>query len=586
MTAYAAGLRISEVLALRVDDIDSQRMVIRIRQAKGSKDRYVMLSPRLLTLLREYWKAHRRRKVYQPSPWLFPGNVPGRPLSDKPVYEACQAACLAAGLDKHVTVHTLRHSFATHLLEDGTDLRTIQILLGHRSLNTTARYLHVATAAMQSTRSPLGSPGLAGRGGPSVMTRPRPTVAEVIRSCLDEFLERYGSELTPEQRRALKDLVSCRTAALGGHVLGCPECGHQQIAYNSCGNRHCPTCQATAAARWLEARAAELLPTAVLPSRLHAPGRPRPDRAGQSAGRLRPALAVRRRDRARGGRRSQAPGCPDRRPGRAAHLGPEPSVPPARPLRRARWWVVSRMAPAGWPLPSHFFLPVRVLSRVFRGKFLAGLRAAFAKGELRFAADQFEQALSAAAHTDWVVYAKPPFGGPEQVLKYLARYTHRVAISNARLLDFEDGMVRFRYKDYAHGNRKRVMTLTALEFVRRLLLHVLPTGFMRIRHYGILANRHRHEKLALCRRLLGSGTAAEPESSEETRETRESPSSITPTRVCPVCGAGRMIVIKELPPMPAGARGSRGGWVGRRLRQFVSREGRRAVTMGSSRRPS
>jgi site-specific recombinase XerD len=155
MTAYAAGLRISEVLGLRVDDIDSQRMVIRLRQAKGSKDRYVMLSPRLLILLREYWKAHRRREVSQPSPWLFPGKIPGQPLSYKPVYEACQAACRAAGLDKHVTVHTLRHSFATHLLEAGTDLRTIQLLLGHRSLNTTARYLHVATAAMQSTRSPL-----------------------------------------------------------------------------------------------------------------------------------------------------------------------------------------------------------------------------------------------------------------------------------------------------------------------------------------------------------------------------------------------------------------------------------------------
>jgi len=155
MTAYAAGLRISEVLALRVDDIDSQRMVIRIRQAKGSKDRYVMLSPRLLILLRDYWRARRRRKDYQASPWLFPGNIPGRPLTAKAVYEACEAACLAAGLDKHVTVHTLRHSFATHLLEDGTDLRTIQILLGHRSLNTTARYLHVATAALQSTRSPL-----------------------------------------------------------------------------------------------------------------------------------------------------------------------------------------------------------------------------------------------------------------------------------------------------------------------------------------------------------------------------------------------------------------------------------------------
>jgi hypothetical protein len=188
----------------------------------------------------------------------------------------------------------------------------------------------------------------------------------------------------------------------------------------------------------------------------------------------------------------------------------------------------------------------------------AGLRAAFNHGEVRFVADQFDQALSVAAHTDWVVYAKPPFGGPEQVLKYLARYTHRVAISNARLLGFEDGKVRFRYRDYAHGNRKRVMTLTALEFVRRLLLHVLPTGFQRIRHYGILANRHRQAKLALCRQLLGSGTAAEPEFAEETREPRESLSLITPTRVCPVCGAGRMIVIKEFPPMSVGAEAPEG----------------------------
>ncbi len=168
--------------------------------------------------------------------------------------------------------------------------------------------------------------------------------------------------------------------------------------------------------------------------------------------------------------------------------------------------------------------------------------------------------MSAAVRTDWVVYAKPPLGGPEQVLKYLARYTHRVAISNARILDFEDGMVRFRYKDYAHGNRRRVMTLTALEFVRRLLLHVLPTGFMRIRHYGILSNRHRRQKLDLCRRLLESSQAAEPEpeSPEEKKQTRESPSSVTPTRVCPVCGAGRMVVIREFLPMPAGQEAHKG----------------------------
>ena len=213
-------------------------------------------------------------------------------------------------------------------------------------------------------------------------------------------------------------------------------------------------------------------------------------------------------------------------------------------------WVGSR---------PNFFLPVRVLSRVFRGKFLAGLRAAYAAGRLHVAirrpgaspSREFRRLLSAAVRTDWVVYAKPPFGGPQAVLKYLARYTHRVAISNSRLLDFEDGKVRFRYKDYSHGNRKRVMTLSAIEFVRRLLLHVLPSGFVRIRHYGILSNRHRQESLAFCRRLLDCGSATEHQLLEAV-SLPENPSLITPTRVCPVCGAGRMIVIEELPPRPAG----------------------------------
>jgi integrase/recombinase XerD len=149
MTAYAAGLRVSEVVSLRVDDIDSRRMVIRIRQAKGRKDRYVMLSPRLLAILREYWKAAR------PTQFLFPGNVPDQPITPRTVQKACRDAQEAAGLAKHVRVHTLRHSFATHLLEAGTNIRIIQILLGHRSLRTTAVYTHVSTAALEATQSPL-----------------------------------------------------------------------------------------------------------------------------------------------------------------------------------------------------------------------------------------------------------------------------------------------------------------------------------------------------------------------------------------------------------------------------------------------
>ncbi len=208
---------------------------------------------------------------------------------------------------------------------------------------------------------------------------------------------------------------------------------------------------------------------------------------------------------------------------------------------------------------SKFFLPVRILSRVFRGKFLSGLRAAHAAGRLRVAgwsADRatadtrFEQLLSAATRTDWVVYCKRPFAGPEVVLKYLARYSHRVAISNSRLLGFENGIVRFRFKDYAHGNKQRVMRLPAPEFVRRLMLHVLPRGLVRIRHYGLLSNRRRHEDLALCRRLLAGETVQQPKPAEPT-EPLETLALVTPVRSCPNCGAARMIVIEEFPPLPA-----------------------------------
>ena len=389
------------------------------------------------------------------------------------------------------------------------------------------------------------------------MTRSRPTVAEVIRSVRDEFLEGENPGLTPAQRRTLNDLTACRTAALGGHVLECPECGHQQIAYNSCGNRHCPTCQATASARWLEARAAELLPVPyfhlvfTLPDALNpiALANPRvvydlllrcaaetvlevaanPDHLGARTGVVTVLHTW----------------------GQALQYHPHVHcVVPGGGLSEDRTrWIGSR---------PDFFLPVRVLSRVFRGKFLAGLRAARGEGRLHLSGRsglemlaEFERLVSASLRTDWVVYAKRPFGGPEVVLKYLARYTHRVAISDARLLDFEDGIVRFRYKDYAHGHRKRVMKLSAREFVRRFLLHVLPAGFVRIRHYGILSNRNRQEDVALCRELLGGekmSEAVEPEASP----VAECAESITPTRVCPCCGAGRMIVIAEFGPVASG----------------------------------
>jgi hypothetical protein len=391
------------------------------------------------------------------------------------------------------------------------------------------------------------------------VNRPRPTVAEVIRSVLDEFLKKYGAKLSCQQRRALWDLTVCRTAALGGHVLECCECGQKQIAYNSCGNRHCPACRSTAAARWLEAQAADLLPVPYFHLVFTLPN------ALDPLALLNPRIVYDLLLRSAAAAILEVAANPQRlgvRTGVLAvlhtwgqNLQFHPHVHCVVPgggltPDRARWAGSGR----------EFLLPVRVLSRVFRGKFLAGLRAAFAAGRLRLSgppADQrspqarFERLIGAAVRTDWVVYAKRPFAGPEVVLKYLAGYTQRVAISNARLLDLKDGFIRFRYKDYAHGNSKRVMRLDAIEFVRRFLLHVLPSGFVRIRHYGLLSNRQRHDDLAFCRRLLAEGNATGKPGALEPIKPPDAPDAVTPTRSCPSCGAGRMVVIEELPPWPA-----------------------------------
>jgi hypothetical protein len=399
------------------------------------------------------------------------------------------------------------------------------------------------------------------------MNRPRIEVADVIRTHGDAFHEAYGDSLSPEQRRALGDLTRCRTASLGGHVEACNRCGYQQVAYNSCRNRHCPKCQATEAARWVEARAAELLPVEyfhvvfTLPAALGPLALQNPrvvyDLLFRTAAETLLHIAADPR-----------------------HLGAEIGF-----LAVLHTWGqnlqhhphVHCVVPGGglsldgsqWvACHSSFFLPVRVLSRVFRGKFLAGLRTAFERGRLKFRgrltrladADRFDRLLVDAVKTQWVVYAKPPFGGPGQVLKYLARYTHRVAIGNRRLVGMTDGRVRFRYKDYAESGKQRTMELEATEFLRRFLLHVLPTGFVRIRHYGLLSNRHRREKLAVCRKLLGA--AASPEVISPEALALATPLSlemgVTETRcatLCPICGVGRMVIIGELPAVPQSARG-------------------------------
>ena len=394
------------------------------------------------------------------------------------------------------------------------------------------------------------------------MTQTRLEVAEVVRQHGDAFLERYGDALSSEQRRALSDIAVCRTAALGGHVEECDRCGHRQIAYNSCRNRHCPKCQAAAAAEWVEAREAELLPVEHYHVVFTLPAAIGPI-ALQN-----PRVVYGFLFRAAAETLQQIAADPK-------HLGAEIGF-----LAVLHTWGqnlqhhphVHCVVPGGGLSPDGsrwvscrpgFFLPVRVLSRVFRGKFLALLRGAFDRGKLSFhgriatLADpgEFQHRLAASAQTEWVVYAKPPFGGPEQVLKYLARYTHRVAISNSRLTALEGDEVEFLWKDYAHKGKQKTMRLKTVEFIRRFLLHVVPSGFVRIRHDGFLANRVCHEKRARCRELLGVVPAPEPVTPVSSAEPEETPEGQLVAHVCPCCGQGRMVIVETLRATRTGRRG-------------------------------
>jgi hypothetical protein len=379
------------------------------------------------------------------------------------------------------------------------------------------------------------------------MTRPRLETAEVFRTHGEEFLQQYGASAV--QRKVLRAVEKCRTAALGGHVEACDRCDHRRIAYNSCRNRHCPKCQGSACAQWMADRAAELLPVPYFHVVFTLPTALGPLALGN------PRIVYGLLLQAAAETLSEVAADPQ-------HLGAEIGF-----LSVLHTWGqnllhhphVHCVVPAGGISPDGtrwircrrgFFLPVRVLSRVFRGKFIAGLKRAADGGRLTPpAAASLERLLDQVVRHDWVVYAKRPFGGPQQVLKYLARYTHRVAISNRRLVALRDGRVTFRWKDYAHGGRTRCMTLAATEFIRRFLLHVLPTGFMKIRHYGFLANRFRAAKRELCRRLLHVPTAATAdEASALGGETLPNCDVEPRAPRCPHCAEGRLHVILELLP--------------------------------------
>jgi len=382
--------------------------------------------------------------------------------------------------------------------------------------------------------------------------RRRVDLADLVRAHGRSY--RLAHRLTRGQHRALRAIAACRTAALGGHTESCEVCGAIRIAYNSCRNRHCPKCQRLAQARWLLARQAELLPVEyfhvvfTLPHALNplAQGNPRVlyTLLFQAA---RETLATFGEDpRHLGGELGGIAILHTWGQTLEQHLHLHCVVPGGALTRDGTQWR---------PAKPGFLFPVRALARVFRGKYLAGLRQALDRGALRFAGSvaglaepaAFRQFLATLRAHDWVVYAKPPFGGPAQVLDYLGRYTHRVAISNERLVSVADGQVRFLWKDYAHANRVKPMTLSADEFLRRFLLHVLPGGFVRIRHFGFLANRGHTAKLARCWALLAANPPAPPAAPESVATLMFRLTGVD-IGECPVCHVGRLRLVAVLRP--------------------------------------
>jgi hypothetical protein len=394
------------------------------------------------------------------------------------------------------------------------------------------------------------------------MSRPPLEVADLIRTAGTAFLERNRHWLSWKHIKVLLAIARCRTAALGGHLDECTRCGHRAISYNSCRNRHCPKCQTSARERWIAARQRELLPTRYVHVVFTLPRELAPLTLQNKKiiyDLLFRASAETLLEVARDPRRLGAEiGFFSVLHTWSQKLGLHPHVHCVIPagglsLEHTRW-VKSR---------DHFFLPIKVLSRVFRGKFVAALQCAFREGHLRFSGNLtllaqpkiFAAWLRPLFRKDWVIYSKPPFGGPQHVLQYLGRYTHRVAISNHRLISFADGKVTFRWRDSAHQNQQRLMTLSVDEFLRRFLFHLLPKGFVRIRHFGFLANRRRTVLLPLCFQLLSSRPASQTGQGSSTADGAKD------LWRCPQC-ASPMAVIERLtaaqiqlrsPPIPVTA---------------------------------
>ena len=383
-----------------------------------------------------------------------------------------------------------------------------------------------------------------------VQGRPALEVADIFRVHGPAWREAQRAHLSLAQLKVMSAITQCRTAALGGHVLRCDGCGIEQVSYNSCRNRHCPKCQSSAAKRWLDARQADLLPVEYYHVVFTLPA-PIAEIAYQNKSTLygllfdiaaETLLRIAADPKHLGANIGATLVLHTWGSALTHHPHVHGIVPGGGLAPDGRRWIACRPG---------FFLPVRVLSRLFRRRFLEELQRLYDQGKLKFFgehrvladAQAFASWMAPLRKCEWVVYAKRPFAGPQAVLAYLSRYTHRVAISNSRLISMDEHGVTFRWKDYrAKGNtRHKAMTLSPQEFMRRFLLHVLPGGFHRIRHYGLLANGSRRASLALARELLH---VAQPPLDELADE---QPAAPAPTFVCAHCGRTMVVLQVFLP---------------------------------------
>lgn len=394
------------------------------------------------------------------------------------------------------------------------------------------------------------------------MDRPKLEVADVFRRYGEAYRDQHGASMSPTQRRVMTAIEVCRTAALGGHLERCDQCGHERNCFNSCRDRHCPKCQSLARAQWIEDRQSELLDCPYFHVVFTVPE--------EIA-----AIAFQNKQMIYGILFQTTAETLKTIAADPEHLGAEIgffAVLHSWGQNLAFHPHLHCVVPGGGLSPDgkrwvgckpNFFLPVRVLSRLFRRRFLKALQKAFDAGKLRFSASletlhdpiAFARQMDCAKSSQWVVYAKPPFAGPQQVLDYVGRYTHRVAISNNRLVDIEDGQIRFQWKDYRDNSRVKTMSLSADEFIRRFLVHVLPDSFQRIRYYGFLGNRYRQQKLALCRLLLGMQTPEQQTAASPTaKDHRDRYEELTGRSLhqCPQCQQGQMTIVEVLPRSVAG----------------------------------